>query len=149
VRYTDGDTTIRCDRVFFDRSWRFVGRSSLVDGVKYRKKDGNMRPKPWAMFESGEAFWTTETEFEAAEKRAEVYRANEIIKEYLDDLSESDQRLLYDRLRQQFEEKSSARQSAPAQTSFRRNAISCCKMPARSASGKRLSDSFSTQRSPW
>ncbi len=103
VRYDDSGGSIQCDRVFFDRSWRFVGKSSLVDGVKYRKKDGNMRPKPWAMFESGDAFWKTEDEFESAVKRAELYRANELIKEYLDDLSESDQRLLYERLKQQFD----------------------------------------------
>lgn len=66
VRYRETNSDIRCDRVFFDRSWRFVGKSTLVDGVKYRKKDGNMRPKPWAMFESGESFWKTEAEFEAA-----------------------------------------------------------------------------------
>lgn len=109
VRYVDQGGEVRCDRVFFDRSWRFVGKSSLVDGVKYRKKDGNMRPKPWVMFESGEAFWQTEAEFEAAVKRAEVFRANELIKEYLDDLSESDQRLLYERLKRQFETPASAK----------------------------------------
>jgi hypothetical protein len=90
--------------VFFDRSWRFVGKSSLVDGVKYRKKDGNLRPKPWALFESGTAYWSSEAEFEAAVKRAELYRANELIKEYLADLSDADQRLLYERLKQKFAE---------------------------------------------
>ena len=104
VRYDDADGKLQCDRVFFDRSWRFVGKSSLVDGVKYRKKDGNMRPKSWAMFESGEAFWSTEGEFEAAVKRAELYRANELIKQYLEDLSESDQRLLHEKLKRQFAE---------------------------------------------
>lgn len=102
VRYREADGDIRCDCVFFDRSWRFVGKSSLVDGVKYRKKDGNLRPKPWAMFESGESFWKNETEFEAAVKRAELYRANELIKEHLDDLSEDDRRLLYERLKEEF-----------------------------------------------
>ena len=102
VRYEDASGMIKCDRVFFDRTWRFVGKSSLVDGVKYRKKDGNMRPKPWAMFDSGETFWKTEQEFEAAVKRAETYRANELIKEHLQDLSEQDQRLLYERLREKF-----------------------------------------------
>lgn len=99
VRYDETAKAIRCERVFFDRSWRFVGKSSLVDGVKYRKKDGNLRPKPWAMFESGECFWKSEEDFEAAVKRAEVFRANELIKEYLDDLSETDQRMLYEKLR--------------------------------------------------
>jgi hypothetical protein len=103
VRYDDSGGGIHSDRVFFDRSWRFVGKSSLVDGVKYRKKGGNLRPKPWTMFDSGEAFWKTEDEFEAAVTRAELYRANELIKEYLDDLSESDQRLLYEKLKRQFE----------------------------------------------
>ena len=106
VRYYDTTTnTIRCDRVFFDRTWRFAGRSSLVNGVKYRKKDGNMRPKSWAMFDSGESFWKSEADFEAAVKRSELFRANELIKEHLDDLSESDQRLLYEKLKQQFDPK--------------------------------------------
>jgi len=104
VRYVDANTNaIKCDRAFFDRTWRFVGKSSLLDGVKYRKKDGNMRPKPWAMFDSGESFWKNEDDFEAAVKRSELYRAKELIKEYLDDLSESDQRLLYQKLKSQFE----------------------------------------------
>jgi hypothetical protein len=109
VRYTEVAGTIRADRVFFDRTWRFVGKSTLVDGVKYRKKDGNLRPKPWAMFDSGEGFWANEAEFEAAVKRAEMHRANALIKEYLDDLSESDQRLLYERLKPQFEATQPAR----------------------------------------
>ncbi len=103
VRYEQSGDGIKCERVFFDRTWRFVGKSTLVDGVKYRKKDGNMRPKSWAMFESGNAFWDSEGEFEAAVERAEVFRANELIKEYLADLSEADQRLLYKKLKQQFE----------------------------------------------
>jgi hypothetical protein len=102
VRYEDRGETLRADRVFLDRSWRFVGKSTLVDGVKYRKKDGNMRPKPWRMFDSGAAFWEDEAAFEAAVKRAETFRANELVKEYLDALSEEDQRILHDRLHEKF-----------------------------------------------
>ncbi len=102
VRYESAADTFRAERVFFDRTWRFVGKSTLVDGVKYRKKDGNMRPKPWRMFESGAAFWQTEAEFAAAVQRAETYRANELVKEYLQELSEDDQRLLHDRLHEKF-----------------------------------------------
>lgn len=104
VRYDDSGARIKCDRVFFDRTWRFVGKSSQVDGVKYRKKDGNMRPKPWAMFDSGTAYWKSEAEFESAVKRSETYRANDLIKQYLQDLDESDQRLLYERLNEKFSE---------------------------------------------
>lgn len=105
VRYVEAGQTIRCDRVFFDRAWRFVGRAAQVDGVKYRKKDGNMRPKPWAMFESGAAFWESEAEFEAALRRSEMHRAKELIKEYLATLSENDLRLLYETLRPRFEDR--------------------------------------------
>lgn len=110
VRYEDVRGQIKCDRVFFDRTWRFVGKSLLADGVKYRKKDGNMRPKSWALFDSGEAFWKSEADFEAAVKRAELYRANDLIKEYLDDLSENDQRVLYKKLREQFDPSAQAKQ---------------------------------------
>lgn len=103
VRYESAGENLRAERAFFDRTWRFVGKSSLVDGVKYRKKDGNMRPKPWAMFDSGQAYWKSEAEFAAAVKRAETYRANELVKEYLPDLSEDDQRVLYERLKEKFD----------------------------------------------
>ena len=103
VRYRDSGETLRAERVFFDRTWRFVGKSTQVDGVKYRKKDGNMRPKPWSMFETGATFWKTQEEFELAVKRAETFRANELVKEHLSDLSEDDQRLLHDRLHEKFE----------------------------------------------
>jgi hypothetical protein len=102
VRYESVGKSLRAERAFFDRTWRFVGKSSLVDGVKYRKKDGNLRPKPWVMFDSGQAYWKSEEEFEAALKRAETYRANELVKEHLTDLSEDDQRLLYKRLKERF-----------------------------------------------
>ena len=102
VRYESVGENLRAERAFFDRTWRFVGKSSLVDGVKYRKKDGNMRPKPWAMFDSGQAYWKSEEEFELAVKRSETYRANELVKEYLTDLSEDDQRVLYERLKEKF-----------------------------------------------
>lgn len=102
VRYAETNGSFRAERIFFDRTWRFAGKSSLVDGVKYRKKDGNMRPKPWAMFDAGQAFWKTEAEFEAAMQRAEKFRANELVKEHLDALSEEDQRILHERLHEKF-----------------------------------------------
>lgn len=104
VRYEDKAGAMRAERVFFDRTWRFVGKSSLVDGVKYRKKDGNMRPKSWAMFDAGKAWWESEAEFEAAVKRSESFRANELVKEHLRDLSEEDQKLLHERLHEKFAE---------------------------------------------
>ena len=103
VRYEDAGGVLRAECVFFDRTWRYVGKSTLVDGVKYRKKDGNMRPKPWTMFDSGKSYWQSEEEFELAVKRSETYRANELVKEYLMDLSEDDQRVLHERLKEKFD----------------------------------------------
>lgn len=102
VRYDDSMGEIKCDRAFFDRTWSFVGKSTLVDGVKYRKKDGNMRPKSWSMFNSGKSYWGSEDEFESAVKRSETFRANELVKEHLQDLGEQDQRVLYEKLRERF-----------------------------------------------
>jgi hypothetical protein len=102
VRYEDAGGTLRAERVFFDRTWRFVGKSTLVDGVKYRKKDGNMRPKPWAMFDSGKSYWANEAQFEEAVNRSGTFRANELVKEYLNDLGDEDQRILYERLKEKF-----------------------------------------------
>ncbi len=103
VRYEDAGRSLRAQRVFFDRTWRFVGQSTLVDGVKYRKKDGNLRPKSWAMFDADQAYWQSEAEFEAAVQRSATYRANELVKEHLTDLSEEDQRVLHERLKEKFD----------------------------------------------
>jgi hypothetical protein len=65
-----------------------------------------MRPKPWAMFDSDKANWKSESDFEAAVKRAETFRANELVKEYIGDLSEEDQRVLHERLHEKFESRS-------------------------------------------
>ncbi len=104
IRYAEHGGTIKMDRVYFDRTWRFVGKSALLDGVKYRKKDGNLRPKSWALFDSGEAYWQSEDEFEAAVKRSEKYRAASLVQEHLRTMSEEDQRLLYEALKKKFKE---------------------------------------------
>lgn len=103
LRYDDSGELIKVDRVFFDQTWRFVGKSTLTGGVKYRKKDGNMRPKQWAMFDSAESYWKTEEDFEAAVKKSASYRANSLVKEHLKGMSEEDQKLLYDTLKKKFE----------------------------------------------
>ncbi len=104
VRYDDSGSAIKADRVFFDRTYRFVGKSTLVNGVKYRKKDGNMRPKPWSMFESGKAYWNSEEEFEAAVKKSQQFRARSLVKQYMQDMTEEEQRLLYEELKGKFNE---------------------------------------------
>jgi hypothetical protein len=103
VRYDDSESKIKIDRIFFNRSFKFVGKSKLTGGAKYRKKDGNMRPKSWAMFDSGACFWNTEEAFEAAIQRSALFRANALVEEHLENMTEVDQRLLYVRLKKKFD----------------------------------------------
>lgn len=103
VRYSDADG-IAVDRVFFDRAYRFVGKSNLAKGgVIYRKKDGNMRPKSWQMFDSGDTCWATPEDFERAVEISRIYRANALVEEHLIDMNEQDQRALYEILKKKFE----------------------------------------------
>jgi hypothetical protein len=103
IRYDQSNGKIRIDKIFFDRSYKFVGKSQKAKGgVKYRKKDGNMRPKSWAMFNSGKTFWNTEVEFEEAMLKSIIFRANALVEEHLEAMTEEDQRILYERLKLKF-----------------------------------------------
>lgn len=102
VRYEDVALPPKVTGVFFDRSFKFVGKMTIVDGVAYRKKDGNMRPKPWSMFDNGTCFWNTLEEFEAGMQRSIKFRANSLVNEHLQTMDEDDQRALYECLKAKF-----------------------------------------------
>lgn len=103
VRYDDSGKKIKTDRVFFDRSYKFVGKSREVNGVKYRIGAGNFRPKSWKMFEAQTCYWNTEEEFDAAVERSDKYRTSKIVDKNLKDMDEDVQYLLYSRLKSKFE----------------------------------------------
>lgn len=103
IRYADSGDTICTDAVFFDEAYRFVGVYKATGGVAYRKKDGNLRPKPWRMFDDDTAFWNTHQEFARAFEASRIYRANSLVQEHLHDLADDDLRLLYETLKQKFE----------------------------------------------
>ena len=50
-----------------------------------------MQRKPWAMFDADKTYCKSAANFEAAVKRSELYRANKLTKQYLQDFSDSDQ----------------------------------------------------------
>lgn len=102
IKYDDSGKKLKTDRVFFDRSYKFVGKSREVNGVKYRIGAGNFRPKSWKMFEAEECHWNTEEEFNAAVERSSKYRASKIVDKYLKDIEEDVQRSLYLRLKSKF-----------------------------------------------
>lgn len=102
IRWMSDAGRFEADGVFFDRSYHFVGKMTIVDGVKYRKKDGNMRPKSWAMFDANESFWEGIEDFEAAMLRSMRFRANSLVQEHLASMTEEDQQILYRALHQRF-----------------------------------------------
>jgi hypothetical protein len=104
VKYDDSVLPPKVRGVYFDRSYRFVGQMSRPygGGVSYRKKDGNMRPKSWGMFDDGICFWNTLEEFEAGIVRSKSFRANSIVCEHLEDMTEADKRALLEKLKRYF-----------------------------------------------
>ncbi|HEX5219295.1 MAG TPA: hypothetical protein VFZ59_06980 [Verrucomicrobiae bacterium] len=104
VRYDDSKKLIQVQGIYFDRSYKFVGRMSIAygSGVSYRKKDGNMRPKPWDMFDNCTCFWNTLEEFEVGIARSRSFRANSIVCEHLEDMTEADALALFHRLKKRF-----------------------------------------------
>lgn len=108
VRYDDRGDAISVDAVFFHESYKFVGIYKRTGGVDYRKKDGNLRPKSWKMFDNNTSYWNSLEEFATAFEVSRVYRANALVQEYLVDLTEDDLKLLYESLREKFEAKAAA-----------------------------------------
>jgi hypothetical protein len=113
VRYDDRGNAIRVDAVFFDEAYKFVGKYKRTGGVDYRKKDGNLRPKSWKMFDNDTSYWNTPDEFAAAFEVSRVYRANALVQEYLVDLTDDDLKLLYESLKKRFEEETAASEEPP------------------------------------
>lgn len=103
VRYDSSKTKIRIHKIYFDRAYKFVGKHQAATGVNYRKKDGNMRPKKWKMFDDDTAFWNTPQEFEKAFIISKTYRANSLVEEHYPDMTKQDQRKFYDKIKGQFE----------------------------------------------
>ena len=105
VRYDDTRLPPKVTGVYFDRSFKFVGTMTREygGGVAYRKKDGNMRPKPWGMFDNGTSYWNTVSEFKLGMKASIIFRAQSLVKQHLEHMSEEDQRALYEVLKVKFE----------------------------------------------
>jgi hypothetical protein len=104
VKYDDSKRPIQVQGIYFDRSFRFVGRMSAAygAGVSYRKKDGNMRPKGWDMFDAGTCYWNTLEEFEAGIALSKSFRANSIVCEHLENMTEADKLILFRKLKKCF-----------------------------------------------
>lgn len=104
IRYDDSNPSRKkTDQVFFDRSYKFVGKRGKFNGVSYHSSTGNMRPKTWRMFDSNTSYWNTPEEFEEAVRVSDLFRANDLVNKHLGNMTEDDQRLLYELLKKKFE----------------------------------------------
>jgi len=75
--------------VYFDKIYRFIGKTAAKEGIlKYRKKDGNLRPKVWSDFANNTVYFNTLAEFKSAIKKTVEYRAEKLVLQHIDSLNE-------------------------------------------------------------
>ena len=97
---TDGNGIVVND-IFFDKIYRFVGQfpsSERTDILKYRKKDGNLRPKVWNDFENGQVYTDTLEDFINNISETVAYRAEQIVLQYIKDLTPESKSRIYEEL---------------------------------------------------
>jgi len=99
IKY-DKDTAI-VENVFFEPMYRTVGKDLNSGGVKFRPYDGKLRPKPWEMFEKGEAYWTSKEDFIEAVKKSVNYRKRKYIQQWWEELPDEERAELSKTLCQQ------------------------------------------------
>ncbi|ELC8442525.1 hypothetical protein QYB59_001549 [Clostridium perfringens] len=89
VKYSKAQSNkgIIIEDVYLDKIYKFIGkRANEEDILKYRKKDGNLRPKTWKEFEDNIVYFKNLNEFKKAIKKTNIYRSEEIIKEHINSL---------------------------------------------------------------
>jgi hypothetical protein len=100
IKNPDGSDTYKIKDVFLNFFWQDVGQRSDRESAEYREKDGNLRPKPWRMFEANQSHYPTEKEFEIALNKAGVIRAKNIIRKQIRLLSNADLNALLQQINQ-------------------------------------------------
>ncbi|WP_434580462.1 hypothetical protein MLC52_10925 [Sulfurimonas sp. NW15] len=83
----DDDTVNKIDDVFIDKVYKFIGENR-AGTLKYREKDGNLRPKSWEDFESGTSYVHNITEFKTKLNSTNLYRAYRIAAKKIKDLQD-------------------------------------------------------------
>ena len=91
----------KVEDVFFEPMYKTVGKDLNSGGVKFRPYDGKLRPKPWEMFEKGEAYWASKEGFIGAVKKSMYYRMRKYIEKYWKELPQNERAKLRRTLCQQ------------------------------------------------
>lgn len=86
--------------IYIDKVYRFVGKMDVKDKLilRYRKKDGNLRPKNWKDFDSNTVYFNTLEEFKSAITPTVKYRAYELVIQHIKDITDEDKIRVYEEL---------------------------------------------------
>jgi hypothetical protein len=93
LEYEIGEEFIEICNCYIEKVYWFIGvRGGEDDVLKYRKKDGNLRPKAWNDFHNLVVYWNTLNDFIKGIDKTISYRAKTMVEQYID-LLENDQLL--------------------------------------------------------
>lgn len=108
VKYSKatGNSGIIVNDVYFDKIYKFIGKRASADGVlKYRKKDGNLRPKSWNDFRNNKVYFNTLAEFNSAIKKTIVFRAEQLVLQHIESMDVNSLQSILDLIKEKIENK--------------------------------------------
>lgn len=96
------------DDVYFDKIYKFIGEfssSKRNDILKYRKKDGNLRPKVWTDFNNEKVYTSNIEDFKYKIDKTVQYRAEQLVLQHISDLNDESKARVYEELEKQINKK--------------------------------------------
>lgn len=100
------DSGIIIEDVYIDKIYKFIGifaSSGRDDILKYRKKDGNLRPKVWNDFDQEKIYIENLEDFENDINKTKSYRSTQLVLQHMENLTDEDKVELYNQLKVRIE----------------------------------------------
>lgn len=89
VKYSINGNLAQIENIYFDKVYNFIGINS--DGLlRYREKDGNLRPKSWNDFENDISYCNSLEGFIEGLEHSRSYRAYRLVEKHLKDVTDQD-----------------------------------------------------------
>jgi hypothetical protein len=89
LEYSKQKDHILIENCYIEKVYWFIGvRGGEDEILKYRKKDGNLRPKTWEDFHNLVVYWADIDDFKEAIEATISYRAKEMVIQYLELLNQ-------------------------------------------------------------
>lgn len=101
VAYDEEDGQVKIKNVYFDKFYKFIGVNS-AGFLKYREKDGNLRPKSWSDFATSKSYFDSLEDFKEALVLTDEYRSARIVDKHIKKMNKSDLKKLYLKLHKEF-----------------------------------------------